>query len=107
MSPVLVMLALSTKLNCVSLSVVTFVKSNSGPPPISSPRLMFNVFPLVFKSEDIPEGVDGTNGPWQCDHDHKTGTFRNYACKPCNVGTGLIGDNVEYFTNALKYKESK
>ena len=33
------------------------------------------------KREDIPEGVDGTNGPWQCDHDHKTKEFRGYLCK--------------------------
>jgi len=59
------------------------------------------------KSEDIPEGVDGTNGPWQCDHDHKTGEFRGYCCKKCNVGTGLIGDDVKYFENALQHKKKK
>ena len=53
------------------------------------------------KVEDIPEGVSGTNGPWQCDHDHTTKQFRGYLCKRCNTGTGLIGDNVEYFQNAL------
>lgn len=59
------------------------------------------------KREDIPEGVDGTNGPWQCDHDHKTKKFRGYLCKLCNTGTGMIGDNAEYFNNALKNKKSK
>ena len=59
------------------------------------------------KVEDIPEGVDGTNGPWQCDHDHKTKEFRGYLCKRCNTGTGLIGDNLEYFQIALKNKKIK
>lgn len=54
------------------------------------------------KSEDIPEGVDGTNGPWQMDHCHDTGAFRGYLCKRCNTGTGLIGDNEEYWTIAKK-----
>lgn len=56
------------------------------------------------KTEDIPEGVAATNGPWQCDHDHKTKEFRGYLCKRCNTGTGLIGDSVEYFENAIKRK---
>ena len=59
------------------------------------------------KVEDIPEGVDGTNGPWQCDHNHKTKEFRGYLCKRCNTGTGLIGDNVEYFQIALENKKTK
>ena len=56
------------------------------------------------KTEDIPHGVDATNGPWQCDHDHDTKQFRGYLCKRCNTGTGLIGDNVDYFTNAINRK---
>ena len=57
------------------------------------------------KVEDIPQGVDGTNGPWQCDHDHKTKEFRGYLCKRCNTGTGLIGDNQEYWEAANKRKK--
>ena len=59
------------------------------------------------KVEDIPEGVNGTNGPWQCDHDHQTKEFRGYLCKRCNTGTGLIGDNVEYFQIALENKKQR
>lgn len=59
------------------------------------------------KVEDIPEGVDGTNGPWQCDHDHTTKQFRGYLCKRCNTGTGLIGDNQDYWENAKKRKKRK
>lgn len=63
---------------------------------------------VVFeKVEDIPEGVDGTNGPWQCDHDHKTKQFRRYLCKRCNTGTGLIGDSQEAWESAVTYKKVK
>jgi hypothetical protein len=59
------------------------------------------------KVEDIPDGVDGTNGPWQCDHDHKTKTFRRYLCKRCNTGTGLIGDSQAAWENAVQYKKTR
>ena len=57
------------------------------------------------KSEDIPEGVDGTNGPWQLDHDHSTTEFRGYLCKKCNTGTGLVGDNEDYWKRAKERKK--
>ena len=57
------------------------------------------------KSEDIPAGVDGANGPWQCDHDHTTKEFRGYLCKQCNTGTGLIGDNENYWVQAKERKK--
>lgn len=59
------------------------------------------------KVEDIPDGVDGTNGPWQCDHDHKTKEFRRYLCKRCNTGTGLIGDSQQAWEKAVTYKKRK
>tara|TARA_R100000005_G_C4883649_1_gene134039 strand:+ start:57 stop:575 length:519 start_codon:yes stop_codon:yes gene_type:complete len=59
------------------------------------------------KREDIPEGVEGTNGPWQCDHDHKTKEFRAYICKLCNTGTGMIGDNWHSFEKAVLNKKTK
>ena len=59
------------------------------------------------KVEDIPEGVDGTNGPWQCDHDHSTKEFRRYLCKRCNTGTGLIGDSQQAWEKAVTYKRYK
>jgi hypothetical protein len=63
---------------------------------------------IVFeKVEDIPHGVDGTNGPWQCDHDHKTKEFRRYLCKRCNTGTGLIGDSQQAWEKAVPFKKIK
>ena len=54
------------------------------------------------KTEDIPDGVKATNGPWQCDHDHVTKKFRGYICKPCNVG--VSGDLPAYQRNAPAWK---
>ena len=56
------------------------------------------------KSEDIPAGVDGTNGPWQFDHDHLTNKFRGYVCKLCNTGTGMIGDQKTFWDKANERK---
>tara|TARA_B100000287_G_scaffold301131_1_gene284260 strand:- start:65 stop:592 length:528 start_codon:yes stop_codon:yes gene_type:complete len=87
-------------------AVLAKIKKDNPPPAYLTPCPQCGKI-VYEKSEDIPEGVDGTNGPWQCDHDHKTGTFRRYCCKKCNVGTGLIGDNEECWTNAQQYKKSK
>jgi len=58
------------------------------------------------KSEDIPDGVDGANGPWQFDHDHITNTFRGYICKLCNAGTGMIGDQKSFWDKANERKKN-
>ena len=57
------------------------------------------------KVEDIPAGQEGTNGPWQFDHDHKDNTFRGYTCKLCNTGTGMIGDQQNYWKTANERKK--
>ena len=85
-------------------SIVVSLRKNNPPPEYLTPCLQCNKI-CYDKVEDIPEGVDGTNGPWQCDHDHITKEFRGYLCKRCNTGTGLIGDNVEYFEIALKRRQ--
>ena len=97
--------------NCVDCSkregkILSEIKKANPPPPYLTPCPQCNKI-VYEKSEDIPEGVIGTNGPWQCDHDHKDGTFRGYLCTRCNTGTGLIGDNSEYFENAKKFKKRK
>lgn len=102
---------LRTNTNCRECSkkegkVLHEIKKTNPPPEYRTacPQCNKIVYP---KSEDIPEGVDGTNGPWQCDHDHSLGTFRGYLCKRCNTGTGLIGDNVEYFEKAVQEKNKR
>lgn len=39
------------------------------------------------------------------DHDHDTMAFRGALCSTCNMGIGLLGDNIEGLTNALAYLE--
>lgn len=41
-------------------------------------------------------------GP-QIDHDHVTNKVRGLLCMPCNVALGMLGDNAEGLTKALKY----
>jgi hypothetical protein len=40
-----------------------------------------------------------------CDHDHATGEFRNWICRRCNSGIGLLGDSEEGLRQALAYLE--
>lgn len=46
------------------------------------------------------------------DHDHVTGYFRGWLCNRCNVGIGLLGDDIagvqkalDYLTVTAKYNE--
>lgn len=39
------------------------------------------------------------------DHDHTTGEFRGWLCKPCNSGIGHLGDSADRVASALKYLE--
>lgn len=41
--------------------------------------------------------------PFRVDHDHETGVFRGLLCNKCNLGIGLLGDNVESLRAALTY----
>jgi len=35
--------------------------------------------------------------------DHESGTVRGILCRKCNLGLGLLGDNVESLSRALAY----
>lgn len=39
------------------------------------------------------------------DHDHKTGEVRGILCQGCNMGIGLLKEDVEILRNALKWLE--
>jgi hypothetical protein len=39
----------------------------------------------------------------QVDHCHETNKIRGLLCMPCNVGLGMLGDNVEGLEKALRY----
>lgn len=37
------------------------------------------------------------------DHCHETEEFRGWLCSPCNLGIGVLGDDIEGVGNALTY----
>lgn len=41
------------------------------------------------------------------DHDHETNNFRGWLCDKCNVGIGLLGDDMKGVTNAMNYLLSR
>lgn len=48
---------------------------------------------------DIPNG----KGDFHIDHCHKTGVIRGLLCMKCNVGLGLLGDNLKNLERAYIY----
>lgn len=44
-----------------------------------------------------------THDSLRVDHDHKTGVVRGLLCNNCNLGIGLLKDNIEIFNNAIDY----
>lgn len=87
-------------------SVLRKLKKDNPPPSYLTACPQCNRV-VYEKSEDIPAGIDGANGPWQCDHDHLAGTFRGWLCKQCNTGSGLVGDNHEYWSKAVERNKIK
>jgi len=60
---------------------------------------------LVYAKGSMPNTSECTWGPWQCDHDHTTNTFRGWICKPCNTGLGSLGDSIDtIISNLQRYK---
>lgn len=41
------------------------------------------------------------------DHYHDSAKFRGWVCTPCNVGIGLLGDNLNGIINAVNYLLSR
>ena len=44
---------------------------------------------------------------WVLDHDHDTDLFRGWLCDSCNIGLGLLGDNLKGIMKAVKYFKSR
>lgn len=42
-------------------------------------------------------------GRLSLDHDHKTGGFRGFICSNCNMGLGLLKDNLTVLQSAIEY----
>lgn len=47
-----------------------------------------------------------TRNPRQIDHDHYTNLVRGVICSNCNLGLGLLGDNLENLMRAVAYLQS-
>jgi hypothetical protein len=39
------------------------------------------------------------------DHDHQSGKFRGYICRSCNLGLGMLGDNLDALHRVIAYLE--
>jgi len=44
-----------------------------------------------------------SNKPLHFDHDHSAWKFRGFLCPPCNLGIGLLGDNIQGLNKAIEY----
>ena len=51
------------------------------------------------------DNCGGTNksGLLDADHDHATGYVRGWLCRNCNMGIGLLGDDVAGLERAIEY----
>ena len=38
-----------------------------------------------------------------CDHDYETSELRGWLCRSCNIGIGVLGDNISGLEKALAY----
>lgn len=55
--------------------------------------------------EALPKACEvcGSTDRLAVDHDHETGRIRGRLCRSCNVGIGMLGDDVERLQAALDY----
>ena len=44
-----------------------------------------------------------TSVGWHADHDHNTGQKRGILCQKCNMGIGLLGENIQVLEQAIMY----
>ena len=44
-----------------------------------------------------------TSVVWHADHDHDTGQKRGILCQKCNMGIGLLGEDIEILEQAIMY----
>jgi len=68
---------------------------------------------VIVKKNAPPKPADGKcacchikRERLHCDHLHGSFKFRGWLCKPCNVGLGELGDNLESVLQAAIYLES-
>jgi len=59
-----------------------------------------NVCAICKKPNNIKNGKIKKLG---VDHCHKTGRIRGLLCTKCNIGIGMLDDNVNFLESAIKY----
>ena len=64
---------------------------------------------LMYEQQNGSCKICGSTDPqrgnkhFMVDHDHTTGKVRGLLCAPCNMGLGLLGDNISTLQNAINY----
>ena len=56
-----------------------------------------------YPMPEICEWPECTRKAEHLDHDHETGAFRGFLCRPHNMGLGLIGDTVVAIQHGIDY----
>ena len=56
---------------------------------------------------EICDRILGSGRDRAIDHCHDTGKIRGVLCNECNRGLGLLKDNKEILSNAIKYLDEK
>lgn len=71
---------------------------------IAPPIPINHICPVCLKGEEEVKGLGGKKvGPWCCDHDHKTKTFRGYLCHKCNRLLGGFEEDISKLDRAKEY----
>lgn len=85
---------------CERLSTKDTKKIKKIAPPIP----INHICPICLKGEDEVRGLGGElSGPWCCDHDHKSKTFRGYLCHKCNRLLGGFEEDISKLDRAKEY----
>ena len=79
-------------ISCVSLNAKVVRELRKTAPPVPRNCECCNTDLTKVSTRDI-----------HLDHCRKTETFRGWLCKNCNIGMGMLGDDIEGVTNALLY----
>lgn len=68
--------------------------------------LTFNDFSQMVKDQNGLCAICGNpciTGILSIDHNHDTGLVRGLLCRKCNIGIGMLNDDVELLEKAIKY----
>ena len=79
---------------------------------VSRRLLKENIYPSkdyrcrICNGKDNEVSTRRKNQPvWTADHCHKSGKFRGWLCHSCNIGLGMLKDNIDNLKRAITYIE--